>query len=120
MRKSIFSVMTMRRITMGNKHQNCVNCGAVIDAEVNKCPYCNTSYLDICGFDFEDHTPFVLKFKYKAWDGKEYIISTSVIASQMFEINCNPGATEDVTIDLHFVAVPKQNQPIISLEIQKA
>ena len=26
--------------------RNCPNCGAPLEAEVNKCPYCGTSYFD--------------------------------------------------------------------------
>lgn len=28
---------------------NCKNCGAVIDLSVDKCPYCDTPYIDILG-----------------------------------------------------------------------
>ena len=42
--------------------RNCPNCGAPLEAETNKCPYCGTSYLDICGLKLDGKTPIVLKY----------------------------------------------------------
>lgn len=43
--------------------RNCPNCAAPYDVQLNKCPYCGTSYYDMSGIDFEDGTPFYLKIK---------------------------------------------------------
>lgn len=42
---------------------NCPNCGAVLEYDKHKCPYCGTSYFDMSCIDFEEGTPFYLKFK---------------------------------------------------------
>lgn len=44
------------------KDRNCPNCGAPLQAEVCKCPYCGTSYFDFCAMNIEDGKPFYLKF----------------------------------------------------------
>lgn len=43
--------------------KNCINCGAPLESEVNKCPYCNTSYFDISAVDLSSHSPIYLKLK---------------------------------------------------------
>lgn len=110
---------------MGNEFRNCINCGAPIESEVNKCPYCGTSYLDICGLKLDGKTPIVLKFGTE-YNGHKVIISTLVTA----EANCNMTTTYDTfdiycgnkyidhvissyntDIELHFKVIPdKQNQ----------
>lgn len=50
---------------------NCPNCGAPIDKETNKCPYCNTSYFDFSNIDIDNEEPFYLKIK----KGDIYIVS---------------------------------------------
>lgn len=42
---------------------NCPNCGAPIDVETHKCPYCGTSYFDMSCIDFDEKTPIFLKLK---------------------------------------------------------
>ena len=42
---------------------NCPNCGAPIDKETNKCPYCNTSYFDFSNVDIDNEEPFYLRIK---------------------------------------------------------
>lgn len=44
------------------KFKNCINCGAPLEQDKNKCPYCGTSYLDICGLKLDGTTPIVLTF----------------------------------------------------------
>ena len=43
--------------------RNCPNCGAPEDVELNKCPYCGTSYFDMSAIDMEMHEPFFLKIR---------------------------------------------------------
>lgn len=50
---------------------NCPNCGAPIDKETNKCPYCNTSYFDFSNVDIDNEEPFYLRIK----KGDIYIVS---------------------------------------------
>lgn len=43
--------------------RNCPNCGAPYNVELNKCPYCGTSYFDMSAIDMETHEPFFLKIR---------------------------------------------------------
>ena len=43
--------------------RNCPNCAAPYDAELNKCPYCGTSYYDLSELDLTAREPFYLKIK---------------------------------------------------------
>ena len=42
---------------------NCINCGAAIDTDVDKCPFCGTSYFDLTAIDFTSHSPVALRLK---------------------------------------------------------
>lgn len=42
---------------------NCPNCGAPIEIESNKCPYCGTYYFDLSCIDIDGQEPFYLKLK---------------------------------------------------------
>lgn len=43
------------------KTVNCPNCGAVVKADKNECPYCRTSYYDFTNIDMKK--PAFLKLK---------------------------------------------------------
>lgn len=43
--------------------RNCPNCAAPYDVDLNKCPYCGTSYYDLSALDFTTNEPFYLKIK---------------------------------------------------------
>lgn len=43
--------------------RNCPNCAAPYDIELNKCPYCGTSYYDLSALDLTSREPFYLKIK---------------------------------------------------------
>jgi hypothetical protein len=43
--------------------RNCPNCAAPYNVDLNKCPYCGTSYYDLSAIDFTSHEPFYLKIK---------------------------------------------------------
>ena len=44
------------------ENRNCPNCGAPYDVQLNKCPYCETSYFDLSCLQVGDK-PFYLKIK---------------------------------------------------------
>lgn len=48
---------------MERMRRNCPNCGAPYDMNLNKCPYCGTSYYDLSALDFTTHEPLYLKIK---------------------------------------------------------
>ena len=50
------------------KFKNCINCGAPLEQDKNKCPYCGTSYLDICGLKLDGNTPIILTFTHPQFD----------------------------------------------------
>ena len=45
------------------RSRNCPNCGAPYETELNKCPYCGTSYYDLSALDITAREPFYLKIK---------------------------------------------------------
>lgn len=44
-------------------NRNCPNCGAPYEVNLNKCPFCSTSYYDLSALDFTSRDPFYLKIK---------------------------------------------------------
>ena len=44
-------------------NKNCPNCGAPYDIQLNKCPYCGTSYFDLSALDLTNREPFYLKIR---------------------------------------------------------
>lgn len=52
---------------------NCVNCGAAIDTDEIKCPFCGTTYLDMTAIDFNTDKPVVCKFLLPGTD--RYVLS---------------------------------------------
>lgn len=44
-------------------NRNCPNCGAPYEVNLNKCPFCGTSYYDLSALDFTSREPFYLKIK---------------------------------------------------------
>ena len=52
---------------------NCSYCGAVIEPDLHKCPYCGVQYLDISHIDFNEKTPIIFKFKIGNGDESTYI-----------------------------------------------
>lgn len=45
------------------KNRNCPNCAAPYNIDLNKCPYCGTSYYDLSALDLTAREPFYLKIK---------------------------------------------------------
>lgn len=54
--------------------RNCPNCAAPYNIELNKCPYCGTSYYDLSALDLTAREPFYLKIKVYM-NGKECYIT---------------------------------------------
>ena len=44
-------------------NRNCPNCGAPYEINLNRCPFCGTSYYDLSALDFTSREPFYLKIK---------------------------------------------------------
>ena len=57
--------------------RNCPNCAAPYNVELNKCPYCGTSYYDLSALDLTAREPFYLKIKVYM-NGKECYITQLV------------------------------------------
>lgn len=61
---------------------NCVNCGAAIETDAVKCPFCGTSYFDLTAIDFTSRDPVVLKLRLPCQGGT---ILISMLARPHFE-----------------------------------
>lgn len=59
---------------------NCPNCGAVIENDNNKCPYCGTLYFDMTAIDFTDRKPIYVKLRFHR-NGKEIILTQKCVPS---------------------------------------
>lgn len=72
------------------RNTNCPNCGAVIDAAFNKCPYCGTSYFDLTSIDFESGKPVYLKirarFPYRGEERPIILTTRAVPKLDMIEV----------------------------------
>ena len=76
------------------QERNCPNCGAPLEADICKCPYCGTSYFDISAISIGNREPFYLKLKLDDPVGKGYTVITAyVVAEPNLEINCGPEST---------------------------
>ena len=64
---------------------NCVNCGAAIDTDVCKCPFCGTSYFDLTAIDFTSNEPVVLKLKAPSTRGT--VLVSMLALPKLGEIN---------------------------------
>ena len=52
---------------------NCINCGAAIDVDAEKCPFCETSYFDLTAIDFTSKDPVALKL-YIPYNGGKFMV----------------------------------------------
>lgn len=116
-----------------SKYRNCINCGAPIDTEVNKCPYCGTSYLDICGLKLDGRTPIVLKFSAE-FHGHKAIISTLVTAESSCsltttydtidaygsnnQLKARFSSSQSTDLELHFRTIPDAKGRILTIEAE--
>lgn len=46
-----------------SKRKNCINCGAPIDPEIIKCPYCGTCHIDFSAIDLAEKTPIYITYR---------------------------------------------------------
>ena len=67
------------------KNRNCPNCGAPLESEVCKCPYCGTSYFDFSALNIKDGEPFYLKFL-SEWNNKPMEVTALVRAVRDYNI----------------------------------
>lgn len=70
-------------------NKNCINCGAPIDAETIKCPYCGTSYFDFT--DIDVMSPVILRIK----DKDRVVLLKAMCSSMSFTVE-----PEYITCDL--------------------
>lgn len=56
-------------------YRNCPNCAAPYDVELNKCPYCGTSYFDLAAVQLMGE-PVFLKIKLNILPGRRPVIQT--------------------------------------------
>ena len=68
--------------------RNCPNCGAPLEADICKCPYCGTSYFDISAINIDDGEPFYLKLRRRTPNGGYDIITALVRADSSLTITC--------------------------------
>ena len=52
---------------------NCVNCGAAIEVDETKCPFCGTSYFDLTAIDFTKTEPVALRLYIPTSGGKALV-----------------------------------------------
>ena len=73
--------------------RNCPNCGAPLEVDICKCPYCGTSYFDISAISIGNREPFYLKLKLENPTGGYTVVTAYVITEASLEINCGPEYT---------------------------
>lgn len=115
--------------------RNCPNCGAPYDIDLNKCPYCSTSYYDLSALDFSTHEPFYLKIKTEMNGMPCYITqlvrpsadmsiefnSDTVEAHDVFENTvCTFNISKTLTTNISFEAImsPKHNS-LCTIQIEE-
>jgi len=119
------------------KQTNCPNCGAPYEAELNKCPYCGTSYFDLSFIDFDATEPFYIKikktFKYQNKEHPGILIMRvlpEVMETHIEQEECYAtgfgGAKMarfikalDISLNLGFKSVPNEKGELMSLEIKE-
>jgi RNA polymerase subunit RPABC4/transcription elongation factor Spt4 len=114
------------------QERNCINCGAPIELKVDKCPYCGTSYFDICNLILDGHTPIALRFKTNI-QGKDEIITALVVGTGNFSLNSSYDRVDaygggayigsylvgmQTDINLEFRVVSNSNKELLTVEMQ--
>lgn len=108
---------------------NCPNCGAVIEYDLHKCPYCGTSYFDMSCIDFEEGTPFYLKFKTSMNGSPVYIthlVVPELVRMEISQDNCvvkgqngipigSAVRSKNLTTNIIFNAVTMQNNQLMNI-----
>ena len=114
------------------QERNCINCGAPIELKVDKCPYCGTSYFNICNLVLDGHTPIALRFKTNV-QGKEGIFTALVVGTENVSLNSSCDHTKayyggacvgsyiagpQADINLEFRVIPNSKKELFTMEIQ--
>jgi hypothetical protein len=111
---------------------NCPNCAAPIEPELNKCPYCGTTYFDMSCIDFENEKPFYLKIKtkYKGFNCyiTQFVKPKLTTIEQSYSTNDITGGRGNLTIlretfeeglttNISFSGIPFGNNELMRVEI---
>lgn len=112
---------------------NCPNCGSPIDPELNKCPYCGTSYFDMSSLDFTNREPFYLKIKVDIGGRPAYITQkvvpelggitinqkSSYVHDRYGQLNAVYPTEKEMAMDVSFRAVPDNNKTLMNIYIEE-
>lgn len=91
-----------------SEFRNCINCGAPLETEVDKCPYCGTSYFDIGAFQLTGE-PVILKIRVPEYIGYKdgapgYSIVTALVRPST-SVSISMCSDKDPVIDMSFTVV---------------
>lgn len=109
---------------------NCPNCGAPYDLQLNKCPYCGTSYFDMSCIDIDGGEPFYLKLKMNGMTITQKVlvdpnVSISVDTDYSDLTDCYGNIVKRIvlnrscTTDLTFHAIDDSNGALYSVQMEK-
>lgn len=96
--------------------RNCINCGAPFNIELNKCPYCGTSYFDMSCLDLDSGKPFALKIKTKI-NGKNCFITQMVRPLINLSIEFSQDYSVKTNLSLEAITLPNQKE-ILRIEVE--
>ena len=97
-------------------NRNCVNCGAPFYIELNKCPYCGTSYFDKSCLDLDSGKPYALKIKTKI-NGKNCFITQMVRPLINLSIEFSQDYSVKTNLSLEAITLPNQKE-ILRIEVE--
>ena len=97
-------------------NRNCVNCGAPFNIELNKCPYCGTSYFDMSCLDLDSGKPFALKIKTKI-NGKNCFITQMVRPLINLSIEFSQDYSVKTNLSLEAIMLPNQKE-ILRIKVE--
>lgn len=96
--------------------RNCPNCGAALDPELCKCPYCGTSYFDLSAIDIDHEVPFYIKTRTMI-AGKPAILTALVRLNS--DMSMIWSSNDDVIINLEFQVYKKSMIKPFKVEIME-
>ena len=99
-----------------SKKLNCPNCGAIIDPQENKCPYCGRSYFDLTCVDLYTEDPFYLKLKVKIKNRFYYITQLVKSSNASIEMSNDYATISTNTIRTTHFAFDSIYQPKDNLQ----
>lgn len=103
---------------------NCVNCGAAIDIDEQKCPFCGTSYFDLTDIDFTASDPVALRLRLPYYGSKALVTMLARPRLEEFSVNtdyvyavghagerlASIPSSQSVNVGVSFDAVVKPNK----------